>query len=514
MWLNKKIHFLFLYSIFFLYKGNSFIPKKGIDTNYKELGTNSSFEFDTNQHPKYQNNERQFYLPLLSYNQKDNDRFKIEKNLNLNFTNIGGYESLKKELYQMKDMFLNNQKYIKYNIRVPKGILLEGPPGNGKTLMAKCFAGECGVSFISVSGSEFNEKYVGVGASRMRELFEKAKNNQPCIIFIDELDAIGSKRNDVTESSPDKFQTLNQLLVLLDGFSSSLDKIFVIGATNRKDILDKALIRSGRFDKIIHIPNPDAETRKQILYIHLYGKPIYIENIDDLILLTSGMCGSDIENLLNEVVLHGIRNDILPVNITMIDDMKEKVLYGYTSQKTPMNYLLSQRVSVHECGHLLTAVLSPFHEFPNKVSINSYNYESLGYTAFDVMDNERMLYNQSYIEDKVKVLLGGYNAEKLIFNDISSGAYDDLNRVKSIVEDMVIRYHMIPNGIFSVKSEKSKEIVDETINNIIFSMSQEVYDILNKHKNILQFCSKKLLKKKTLYKKDIELMITNTGLKK
>ena len=509
MWLSKKFTYMFIYSTIFLHI-DSFIPgnkhNNEIYTNNKNFDTNSTFEFE--------NSDRPFYLPLLSYIEKDNERFKIERNLKFNFTNIGGYKSLKKELLQMKDMFLNNIKYKKYNVRTPKGILLEGPPGNGKTLMAKCFAGECGVSFISVSGSEFNEKYVGVGAARLRELFEKAKKNQPCIIFIDELDAIGNKRNDISESGSEKFQTLNQLLVLLDGFSSSYDKIFVIGATNRKDILDKALIRSGRFDKIIHIPNPDAETRKEILSIHLYKKPIYIDNIEDLVLLTTGMSGADIENLLNEVVLDGIRNDILPINITMIEDMKEKIIYGYTSEVKPMSNLLLKRVSIHECGHLLMAVLCPTHEFPNKVSINSYNYESLGYTSFDIMDNERMLYNQTYMEDKIKVLLGGFNAEKLIYEEVSSGAYDDLNRVKSIVEDMVTRYHMIPNGIFSIKSEKSKEIVDETINNIIFLMNEKVFDSLKEHKNILQFCSKKLLKNKTLYKNDIELMIRNVGLKK
>lgn len=510
MWFSKKITFWFVCSTIFIQniKINSFIPGNNNEmfSNNKKIESNSSFEFERMDSP--------FYLPILSYTEKDNGRFQIERNLNFNFTNIGGYNSVKKELLQMKDIFLNNRKYKRYNVRMPKGVLLEGPPGNGKTLMAKCFAGECGVSFISVSGSEFNEKYVGVGAARLRELFDKAKRNEPCIIFIDELDAIGGKRNDVTESSPEKFQTLNQLLVLLDGFNTGNDKIFVIGATNRKDILDKALIRSGRFDKIIHIPNPDAETRREILSIHLLRKPILIDNMEDLVLLTGGMNGADIENLLNEVVLDGIRNNNLPINITMIEDMKEKIIYGYTSEVKPMTNLLLKRVSVHECGHLLMAVLCSAHEFPNKVSINSFNYDSLGYTSFDVSDNERILYNQTYMEDKVKVLLGGMNAEKLIFDEVSSGAYDDLNRVKSIVEDMVTRYHMIPNGIFSVKSEKSKELVDETINNIIFSINQEVFDSLKEHQNILQFCSKKLLKKKTLYKNDIELMIRNVGLKK
>ena len=199
--------------------------------------------------------------------EEDEHQFNIEKSIKYNFTNIGGYDTIKNELFQMKDILDNGKIYRKYNIRTPKGLLLEGPPGNGKTLLAKCFAGECGFNFISVSGSEFNEKYVGVGAARIRDLFKKAKKNQPCILFIDELDALGAKRSYNDEgSSSERFQTLNQLLVLMDGFDSdSMNKIFIMGATNRKDILDSALLRSGRFDKIVHVPNPDEKTRRAII---------------------------------------------------------------------------------------------------------------------------------------------------------------------------------------------------------------------------------------------------------
>ena len=225
----------------------------------------------------------------------ENDNYCIENN-QYNFSHIGGYKEIKEELYQLKDFLNDIEKYKDYNIRIPRGLLLEGPPGNGKTLFAKCFAGECKFKFICISGSEFNEKYIGVGASRLRRLFQEGKEKQPCIIFIDELDAVGGKRSsDIDGSSNERSHTLNQLLVLMDGFQKdSFEKIFIIGATNRKDILDEALIRSGRFDKIIHIPNPDYETRREILNIHLKKKPINI-SIEDITEITKGMSGADIE---------------------------------------------------------------------------------------------------------------------------------------------------------------------------------------------------------------------------
>ena len=267
---------------------------------------------------------------LMSPNDDSPDTFDVKSKPGKTFQDIGGYNDIKDELFQLRDIFEKKEIYKEYLLRTPRGILLEGPPGNGKTLMAKCFAGECDFSFIASSGSEFNEKYVGVGAARMRKLFETARKNQPAVIFIDELDVIGSKRV-VTDDGggSEKYQTLNQLLVLMDGFDSANDDIFVVGATNRKDVLDEALLRSGRFDKTIHVPNPDPETRREIIRIHSRYKPLDPSiNMDDLVDLTSGLSGADIENLFNEACLKNIRQNRIPVQLSDLEEIRERFLVG------------------------------------------------------------------------------------------------------------------------------------------------------------------------------------------
>lgn len=439
-------------------------------------------------------------------------QFGVQKNSKFNFSNIGGYEKVKAELIQMKELLAEMEKYKEYNLRTPRGMLLEGPPGNGKTLLAKCFAGECGYSFISCSGSEFNEKYVGVGAARIRELFAKARKNQPCILFIDELDAIGSKRSYSAEgSSNERFQTLNQLLVLMDGFDSSKDKIFIIGATNRKDILDSALLRSGRFDKIVHVPNPDENTREQILKIHMNKKPLdQTITMKKLIDLSAGLSGAEIENMLNEASLLGIRTNSIPVSIEMLEETRDRIILGYTLNDRKMSKNFLKRVSIHECGHLLVALQSKHHEKPTKITIQSTSPDSFGYTFFNMKDENKGLYLKNYLEDKIMTLLGGKIAEEIVYSkQTSTGVADDLKRCNSIATSMVTEFGMGETLILSKESERQKDNVDKQVSKIISYLTHKVEQFLARNSHLLLYCADRLLEKKTLNEEEIQEMLLN-----
>ena len=443
------------------------------------------------------------------------EQFDIQKDSSFNFSNIGGYDNVKQELIQMKELLADMDKYKEYNLRTPRGMLLEGPPGNGKTLLAKCFAGECDYSFISCSGSEFNEKYVGVGAARIRELFAKAKKNQPCILFIDELDAIGSKRSYSAEgSSNERFQTLNQLLVLMDGFESSKDKIFIIGATNRKDILDTALLRSGRFDKIVHVPNPDEKTRQEILKIHMVKKPIDDKiPMKKLVDITASLSGAEIENVLNEASLYGIRTNSTPVNVELLEQTRDRILLGYTLNDKQMSTAFLRRVSVHECGHLLIALSSKNHDKPTKITIQSTSPNSFGYTFFNIKDENKGLYLKKYLEEKIMTLLGGKIAEEIVYSkEVSTGVADDLRRCNDIATSMVTEFGMGELLILSKQSERQKDNIDRQVSKIVSQLTTQVEHFLSRNANLLLYCADYLLEKKTLNEEEIEEMMAK-GLK-
>ena len=447
--------------------------------------------------------------------------FRLEHVENYNFTRVGGYTNVKDELYQIMDFVRFPEKYTRHGVRLPRGILLEGPTGNGKTLIAKCLAGETRMNFISCSGSEFNEKYVGVGAARVRELFRFAKKSAPCILFIDEIDAVGRRRgSDQEAAGAERDQTLNQMLVMMDGFQTDTEKqgesVLVIGATNRVDVLDPALLRPGRFDKVIHVPNPDGHTRREILEIHSDKKPVNA-SLEYLVQATHGFNGAQIENLLNEAVLMAIRtNETLPVNLTTIDHIREKILVGQTTSisKRSSTAPATIRVAVHEIGHLLMAIRSPHCEKPWKVTIDSLNPQSaLGYTLFETMEEEKAgLYTREYFEDKIRILLGGRAAEEVFYgNSITSGALSDLESAFAMAKKMVMEYGMGKEIIYPYFSETYKKRIDEQIHAIIVRAYQDTRSYLAENRHVVDRLSVVLLHRRTLFLEEIREVMKETS---
>jgi len=383
------------------------------------------------------------------------ENFEILQNSDYTFKNIGGYELIKEELMQCADMLVNYTKYSKYNVRTPKGIILEGPPGNGKTLIAKCFSGEIQLGFIPVSGAQFQEKYVGVGSSRVRELFKLAQENVPCIIFIDELDALGRKRTSDSDSNTEHDSTLNELLVQLDGFKSA-NGIFIMGATNRIDLLDSALLRPGRIDKKIYIGNPDKDTRQQIIQIHRHNKPLDPTiTMEYLTELTNGFSGAEIENFLNEATLYVLRQNRDQITKDDLNLIANRILVGFQSVKNQLSEEMIYQVAVHEIGHALMGLFTK-HRKLIKITINLYSPKTLGFTLFEPASTT--IQTKEQLISEMMVLLGGRIAEEVMFKDISSGASHDLQQVKKIAEQMIVNLGMGDKVIISDQDKINAEI--------------------------------------------------------
>jgi cell division protease FtsH len=425
---------------------NDYVNNENIYDDFDEDGFNNEYDYEY----KPRSNKINIIINTNPSNQPPNqiskgdiqsENFQLIQNSSYTFNNIGGYDLIKEELMQCADILINYTKYAKYNVRIPKGIILEGPPGNGKTLMAKCFSGEINIGFIPVSGAQFQEKFVGVGASRVRELFTLATENVPCIIFIDELDALGRKRSSDQNSNTEHDSTLNELLVNLDGFKSA-NGIFIIGATNRVDLLDSALIRPGRIDKKIYIGNPDEQTRKSILEIHLVNKPLEPTiTMDYLVELTNGFSGAQIENLLNEAMLYVLRQNRYQIDKTDINIIANRILVGFQSTKNQLTEDVIYQVAVHEMGHALVGLLTN-HRKLVKITINLFSPKTLGFTLFEPSSNTIQTKEQLITE--IMVLLGGRIAEEIIFKNtnISSGASHDIQEVKKIAEQMIVHLGM------------------------------------------------------------------------
>jgi cell division protease FtsH len=425
-----------------------------------------------------------------------------------NFTNVGGYANIKAELMQCSDILTNYKKYAKYNVRTPKGVILEGPPGNGKTLLAKCFAGETNTSFIPVSGSQFQEKYVGVGASRVRELFELANKNSPCIIFIDEIDAIGRARSsDGEESSSERDSTLNELLVGLDGFNTG-DGIFLIGATNRADLLDPALVRPGRVDKRIFIGNPDSSTREEILNIHLKGKPFESAiEIKDLVDITASFSCAQIENILNEAMLFAIRDDRERMTYKDIDEIINKMLVGWQPSDHQFSQDIIDRIAIHEMGHAIVGFLSKYHSKVSKVIINLSSPNSPGYTMFESSTSN--IYTREALFEHLMILMAGRIAEEA-FYDVSTttGAINDFEETLKLAEKMIVYYGMGRNAIYPKMSDKYKEMVDLEVATLIED-AYKMSSLIVKNTKDLIFESANILKKEKIIKIDTLTKLIN-----
>jgi len=481
-----------------------------VEDYFEKIHNNSE-----NQNP-YSNRKKMSLEDIFNLRMKNNknqktksENFQIETDLDINFNDVGGYENIKAELNQCSDLLINYEKYQKFNVRTPKGLILEGPPGNGKTLLARAFSGETNSSFISVSGSEFQEKYVGVGSSRVRELFDLAEQNKPCVIFIDEIDAIGRARSSDSESSnAERDNTLNQLLVKLDGYKKT-NGIFLMCATNRIDLLDPALLRPGRIDKKIYVDNPDAKTRADIIKIHISGKP-YESKIDMnyLIEMTAGKSGAEIENLLNEAMLTALREGREIININDIENVLGKSLVGFKSTENIFSRRMLKRIAIHEIGHALIGLLSKDHARLSKIHLNSWAPNNPGYTIFETEEVDVNIYTKSKLFSHLVVLLAGRQAEQVFYGEsVTTGASHDFEQAYKLAESMILKYGMGSNNILPYSSDKSKENVDNQIFKLLEDADKKANYILTNCKPLINELANSLIENKKLDRETVEMKI-------
>lgn len=455
---------------------------------------------------------------------KSKAKMLLDSKVKTTFANVAGIDEEKKELEEIVDFLKNGSKYIKLGAKIPKGVLLVGPPGTGKTLMAKAVAGEAGVPFFSISGSDFVEMFVGVGASRVRDLFEQAKKHQPCIIFIDEIDAVGRQRGAGLGGGHDeREQTLNQLLVEMDGFDETTN-IIVIAATNRPDILDNALLRPGRFDRQIYINAPDVKGREQILNVHAKNKQISPEvDLKILAKRTPGFTGADLQNLLNEAALLAARHDKTQIEMEDIDSSIDRVIAGIEKKSKVMTEQDKELTSYHEVGHALIAKLVKDSNELHKVSIIPRGY-ALGITWTRPKD-EKVHTSKSQLLAQITVSLGGRAAEEIVYgkDNVSTGASQDLSTVTNLARKMVTAWGMsdkLGNMTYGKNQENvfmgrdfghqrdySEQVayeIDEEIKNIIDERYEYAKKLLTENRDMLEEISKELLEKETIDEKEFE----------
>ncbi|MEO0202811.1 MAG: ATP-dependent zinc metalloprotease FtsH [candidate division WOR-3 bacterium] len=445
----------------------------------------------------------------------------IDNKPNVRFDDVADAEEAKEDLKEVVEFLKNREKYNKLGAKIPKGILLIGPPGVGKTLLAKAVAGEAGVPFLSISGSDFVELFVGVGAARVRDLFQKARQLAPAIVFIDEIDAVGRIRGSgIGGGHDEREQTLNQLLVEMDGFEGK-EGIVVLAATNRPDILDPALLRPGRFDRKVFISLPDAKGRLEILKVHAKNKPLEKDvNLERIAQTTPGFSGADLANLINEAALLAARNGRDKITMKDLEEAKDKIIMGAEKRNMVLLEDEKRRVAYHEAGHAIVSRMIPNTDKIQKVSIIPRGM-ALGVTI-PLPEKDKYLYEESYLKNQLAILMGGRVAEKIIFGEVSSGAANDLEKATEIARKMVTEWgmskligpiHISRNSeVFIGKelarrdgtSEDLLKVVDKEIKRLLEEAENTAYKILTENIDKLQYIAKLLLEKETLSGEEID----------
>lgn len=453
-------------------------------------------------------------------------RMTTPEEVKVTFKDVAGADEAKEELQEVIEFLKNPQKFIQMGAKIPKGVLLYGPPGTGKTLMARAVAGEAGVPFFSISGSDFVEMFVGVGAARVRDLFENAKKNAPCIVFIDEIDAVGRQRGaGVGGGHDEREQTLNQLLVEMDGFSTN-EGIIVMAGTNRPDILDPALLRPGRFDRHIVIDRPDVKGREAILKVHAEGKPL-APGVDMSVIAkrTPGFTGADLANVMNEAALLSARRNKKEITMEELEDAIERVIAGPEKKSRVISEKEKRLVAYHEAGHAVVSYFLPNTDKVHKISIIPRGRAG-GYTL--LLPEEDINYvTKSRLLDEVTTLLGGRVAESLVLQEVSTGAQNDLERATSIVRRMITEYGMSEELGPLTFGHKREEVflgrdiardrnyseaiayaIDQEARGFIENCYEKAKDILTQNIDKLHKVAEKLMEKEVLEGDEFEAIMT------
>ncbi|MDO5335392.1 MAG: ATP-dependent zinc metalloprotease FtsH [Coriobacteriia bacterium] len=451
----------------------------------------------------------------------------IQERPDVKFADVAGVDEAVEEMQEIKDFLANPAKYQAMGAKVPRGCLLVGPPGTGKTLLARAVAGEAGVPFFSISGSDFVEMYVGVGASRVRDLFKEAKENAPSIIFIDEIDAVGRQRGAGLGGGHDeREQTLNQLLVEMDGFENN-DSVILIAATNRSDVLDPALLRPGRFDRQIVVDNPDLKGRRRILDVHAANKPMGSDvDLDSLASLTPGFSGAELANLLNESALLAARRGQKIITNKEVQDSMERVIAGPERKGRILSESTRKTLAYHESGHALVGHLLPLADPVHKITIISRG-RALGYTL-SIPAEDQVLNSRNQIRDELAVFLGGRVAEEIFCEDITTGASNDLERATKMARSMITTYGMSerlghqmfgqPNhevflgrdyGNTQDYSEETARLIDEEVSALMREAHDRAYEILTLHKDQMDLMASVLLERETVDGEACQALLDN-----